>query len=174
MNIQITGRRLEVTPTLKDYVESRLHKFEKYSFKIAEVQVILNVEKYRHHAEMTVSLDGTVLQAEDETEEMYSTIDRVVDKLEKQVKKYKEKITDHRIKKGAKQKVDEAFVNTSPLPVIAKEKIFRLKPVSRKEAITQMELLQKDFFVYIDEENKNINVLYRRKTGNIGLINLVY
>ncbi|MHB8484031.1 MAG: ribosome hibernation-promoting factor, HPF/YfiA family [Nitrospiria bacterium] len=174
MKIQITGRHLDVTPTLKEYVESRLHKIEKYSFKISEVQVILDVEKYRHHAEMTLNLDGIVLQAEDETEEMYSTIDKVVDKIEKQVKKHKEKVTDHRIKPGGKQKSEEKFVSSLPLPNIGKEKTFELKPISQNEAIIQMEALQKDFFVYLDDENKNINLLYRRKAGDIGRINLVY
>ena len=174
MKIQVTGRHLEITPTLKEYIESRLHKIEKYSFRISEVQVILDIEKYRHHVEMTLSLDGTILQAEDETEEMYSTIDKVVDKIEKQVKKYKEKITDHRIKPGGKKKGVEDFVSPPSLPAITKEKTFQLKPISQKEAISQMEALQKDFFIYLDEGNKNVNVLYRRKAGDIGVINLVY
>lgn len=174
MKIQITGRHLEITPTLKEYIESRLHKIEKYLFKIIDAQVILEVEKYRHHAEITVVLDGMVLQAADVTEEMYSTIDKVVDKLEKQLKKHKEKLTDHRIKQGTKQIGEDSFSLPPALPRIGKEKRVNLKPISQKEALSQMESLQKDFFVYLDHENKNVNVLYKRKTGDIGLINLEY
>lgn len=174
MKIQITGRHLEITPTLKEYIESRLHKIEKYSFKIIEAQVILEVEKYRHQAEITVVLDGMVLQAADVTEEMYSTIDKVVDKLQKQLKKHKEKLTDHRVKQGTKQISDENVAAVPTLSRISKEKTFNLKPISQKEAISQMETLQKDFFVYLDHENKNVNVLYKTKAGDLGLINLQY
>ncbi|MBI3604784.1 MAG: ribosome-associated translation inhibitor RaiA [Nitrospirae bacterium] len=174
MNIQITGRHLEVTPTLKEYIESRLHKIEKYSFKILDVQVILDVEKYRHHAEMTVGMEGFTLQAHDETEEMYSTIDKVIDKIEKQLKKHKEKVTRHRIKPNAKELPVEDLSPVLILPRVIKEKAFKLKPISQKEAISQMESLQKDFFIYLDNENKDINVLYRRKAGSLGLIHVTH
>jgi putative sigma-54 modulation protein len=174
MKIQITGRHLEITATLKDHIEAKLHKIEKYSFNIIEAQVILEVEKYRHHAEITVVLDGMVLQAADVTEEMYSTIDKVVDKLEKQLKKHKEKLTDHRIKQGARQIGDENQPDFPAPPIIGKEKVFQLKPIGQKEAALQMERLNKDFFVYLDNENKNVNLLYKRKAGDLGLIKLEY
>ncbi|MFI5305061.1 MAG: ribosome hibernation-promoting factor, HPF/YfiA family [Nitrospiria bacterium] len=174
MKIQVTGRHLEITPTLKEYIEAKLHKIEKYSFKIIESQVILEVEKYRHHAEITVVLDGMVLQAADVTEEMYSTIDKVVDKLQKQLKKHKEKLTDHRVKQGSKQIGEEGLAESQPLLRVSKEKTFNLKPISQKDAIIQMESQRKDFFVYLDHEKKNVNVLYKRKAGDLGLINLEY
>ncbi|MBI1824328.1 MAG: ribosome-associated translation inhibitor RaiA [Nitrospirae bacterium] len=172
MKIQITGRHLEITPTLKEYIEAKLHKIEKYSFNIIEAQVILEVEKYRHHAEITVVLDGMVLQAADVTEEMYSTIDKVVDKLGKQLKKHKEKLTDHRIKQGVRLLGEETPDVAPKLPEIGKEKSFHLKPISQKEAVLQMKALQKDFFVYLDHKNKNISLLYKRKAGDLGLIRL--
>jgi len=170
MKIQITGRHLEITPTLKEYIKSRLDKIEKYHFKISEAQVILEVEKYRHHAEITLFLDGSTMIAEEETEEMYSTIDKAVGKLEKQVKKYKEKLTDHRPRKSVRTLPGEPPAEPRPFLKIVKEKTLALKPVSREKAIIEMESLQKDFFIYMDDEERNINVLYRRKNGDLGNI----
>ena len=172
MKIQITGRHLEVTPTLKEFIKTRLQKIEKYSFKITEALVVLDVEKYRHHAEITLFLNGLTFLAEDETEEMYATIDKVADKLEKQVKKHKEKVTHHRDKGGKKQLPEEIELETSLLSRIVKEKAFQLKPQSRESALLQMESLQKDFFIYLDDFQGKINVLYRRKQGDFGNIQL--
>ena len=173
MNVQITGRHLEITDTLKEHIEAKLHKLEKYSFKINEVQVILEVEKYRHHAEITMMLDGMVLQAADVTEEMYSTIDKVVDKLGKQLKKHKEKLTDHRVKNAAA--FEEATIAPLPaVPPVNKTKRFRLNPISQAEAYSQMESLGKEFFVFLDRESKNVALLYKGKSGDLGLIHLDY
>jgi len=174
MKIQMTGRHLEITPTLKDYIETKLHKIEKYSFRIIEVQVILEVEKYRHHAEITATLDGMVLQAADVTEEMYSTIDKVVDKLQKQLKKAKEKMTDHRVKHTGVS-LEEGEVEELPVRMkIGKEKRFKLEPVTRQEAMKQMDQSKKDFYLFLDQKDRAVNVLYKRKAGDIGIITLEY
>lgn len=129
----------------------------------------LSIEKYRHKAEVLLKANGTMIQAEGITGEIYSSIDEVVEKLEKQVKKYKEKLVSHR--KGEGKNVETI---TEEIPAetgrIIKRKRFDMKPMGPDEAVMQMELLDKDFFVFTNEISGNINVVYRRKDGNFGLI----
>lgn len=168
MNIIVNGRHLEVTPALKSYAEEKLKKFDRYLSQITEAIVTLSVEKYRHKAEVLMKANGVLIQAEGVTGEIYSSIDEVVEKLEKQVKKYKEKLVSHRKGEG------KASI-APPLPEpehgkIIKKKRFDMKPMSPDEAVMQMELLDKDFFVFSNHATGEINVIYRRNDGNFGLI----
>ena len=170
MNILVNGRHLEVTPALKSYAEDKIKKFERYSSDITEAIVTLSIEKYRHKAEVMLKANGILIQAESVTGEIYSAIDEVSEKLDRQVKKYKEKLVSHR--KGAAKNTE-----TSPNPSslheearIIKNKRFELKPMSPDEASMQMELLDKSFFVFINDMSGDINVIYRRQDGNFGLI----
>lgn len=95
MQINITGHHLELTASLRNYVESKLEKLERHFDQVVDVNVILSVEKLRHKAEATVHLSGTNVFAEDTQEDMYAAIDGLIDKLDRQVKKYKEKLTNH-------------------------------------------------------------------------------
>lgn len=167
MNIIVNGRHLEITPALHSYAEEKIGKFEKYLSNISEAVVTLSVEKYRHKAEVLLKVGGVMIQAEGVTGEVYSSIDGVVEKLEKQVKKYKEKLHDHR--KGDKRLVD----NTAPIQekgLIIRHKKHDMKPMSPEEAVHQMELLDKAFFVFVNDKGADINVVYRRNDGNYGLI----
>src|SRR3990172_9783877 len=96
MNILVNGRHLEVTPALKSYAEEKIKKFEKYSSDITEATVTLSVEKYRHKAEVLLKANGMLIQAESVTGEIYSAIDEVSEKLDRQIKKYKEKLVSYR------------------------------------------------------------------------------
>ncbi|MFA4830398.1 MAG: ribosome-associated translation inhibitor RaiA, partial [Thermodesulfovibrionales bacterium] len=96
MNVIVNGRHMDLTPALKNYAEEKVKKFERYSSNITEAVVTLSIEKYRHKAEVLLKANGTLIQAEGITGEIYSSIDEVVEKLEKQVKKYKEKLVSHR------------------------------------------------------------------------------
>jgi putative sigma-54 modulation protein len=170
MNIIVTGRHLEVTPALKKYAEEKIKKFNRYLSHISEAIITLSVEKYRHKVEVLLKVNGVLIQAEGITGEIYSSIDEVVEKLERQVKKYKEKLVSHR--KG-EEKGASATLKISPAEEtgkIIKNKKFELKPMSPDEAAMQMELLDKDFFVFTNVNSGNINVIYRRKDGNFGLI----
>jgi putative sigma-54 modulation protein len=170
MNIIINGRHLEITPALKSYAEEKVAKFERYLSDISEAVVTLSIEKkYRHKAEVLLKVNGVLIQAEGVTGEIYASIDEVSEKLERQVKKYKEKLVSYR--KGA------ARTNSSPKsePLsetgrIIKNKRFELKPMSPDEASMQMELLAKDFFVFINDISGDVNVIYQRRDGNFGLI----
>lgn len=171
MNVIVNGRHLEVTPALRSYAEEKMRKFERYLSNITEATVTLAVEKYRHRTEVLLKANGMMIQAEGITGDIYSSIDEVVEKLEKQVKKYKEKLMSHRKGEG-KEVPSLAAEGTSPLEstrIIKKERL-AMKPMSPDEAALQMELLDKAFFIFSNDASGEINVIYRRNDGNYGLI----
>jgi len=167
MNIIITGRHLELTSNLKKYAEGKLKKFNKYLNNVAEATVTLSVEKYRHRAEVLLKANGLIIQAESVTGEMYSSIDDVTEKLERQLKKYKDKWISYR--KGEEKEPTVLNNEELPSPIIKKESL-DIKPMSPEEAAMQMELLGKNFFIFTNVSSGNVNVLYRKKDGNFGLI----
>ncbi len=167
MNIIITGRQLELTDNLKEYTEGKINKFNKYLNNITEAVITLSVEKYRHKAEIILKSNGLMIQAESVTGEMYSSIDEVSEKLERQVKKHKDKWTTYR-KGEEKMPAVAAFDESSP--AIIKKEALDVKPMSPEEAAMQMDLLDKNFFIFINASSGNMNVLYRRRDGNLGLI----
>ena len=171
MNIIVNGRHLDLTPALKNYAEEKIKKFERYFSNITEAVVTLSIEKYRHKVEVLLKANGVMIQAEGVTGEIYSSIDEVVEKLEKQVKKYKEKLVSHRKGEGKNKNIEEAS-QEAPQETggIIKRKRFDMKPMGPDEAVMQMELIDKDFFVFTNEVSGDINVVYRRRDGNFGLI----
>jgi putative sigma-54 modulation protein len=170
MNIIVTGRHLEVTPALKKYAEEKIKKFNRYLSNISEAIITLSVEKYRHKVEVLLKVNGVLIQAEGITGEIYSSIDEVVEKLERQVKKYKEKLVSHRKVEGKASATALKTPSAEETGKIIKNKKFELKPMSPDEAAMQMELLDKAFFVFTNDSSGNINVIYKRKDGNFGLI----
>lgn len=168
MNIIVNGRHLEITPALKSYSVEKMGKFEKYLSNISEAVVTLSVEKYRHKAEVLMKVNGYMIQAESVTGEIYSSIDEVVEKLEKQVVKYKEKLQTFR--KSDKKNSVAAAEKASATGNIIKYKKFEMKPMSPEEAVDQMDLLDKNFFIFANLASGDINVVYRRGDGNYGLI----
>lgn len=170
MNIIVNGRHLNITPALRSYAEDKIGKFDRYLPDIAETIVTLSVEKYRHKAEVLLKVNGIMIQAESVTGEIYASIDEVSDKLERRIKKYKEKLVSHR--KGAGKTVEEGEAKGPSLEGgrIIKNKRFEIKPMSPDEASLQMELLDKNFFVFINDISGDMNVIYRRNDGNFGLI----
>ncbi len=169
MNIIVTGRHLEITPALKTYAEKKIRRFDRYLSNIAEAIVTITVEKYRHKVEVLMKANGVLIQAEGTTNDVYSSIDEVAEKLERQIKKYKEKLVSHRKAEGKSMAIP-AEAATPESGKIIKNKRFELRPMSPDEAAMQMELLDKDFFVFTNDNSGNINVIYRRRDGNFGLI----
>jgi putative sigma-54 modulation protein len=171
MNIVVNGRNVEVTPALRQYAEDKIGKFDRYMANISEATVTLSIQKHRHKTEVLLKANGNMIQAEGVTEELYSSIDEVVSKLDKQIKKLKGKLTSHR-KSEAKNK--ESFETTSTPPVetgkVIFQKSYAMKPMSPEEASMQLELDGKDFLVFTNSGNGNINVIYRMSDGNFGLI----
>ena len=175
MRINVRGRNMDVTPALQEYAIKRLNRLDKFFNSPIEAQVTLNVIKENHIVEVTISMDGLLLRGEEATLDMYASIDLVVDKLERQIRKYKTKINRklrQRIK-GLNEKLfppQEEEEEEAAEPVVVKTKRFVIKPMPLEEAILQMNLLGHDFFVFNNADTEDINVLYRRKDGNYGLI----
>jgi len=167
MNIIINCRQMDSTRNLKDYAEEKIGKFKKYLGNISEATVTLSVEKYRHTAEVLLKVNGSFIQAESTTGEMYSSIDDVVEKLARQVRKYKEKNVSLRKNKSKSESFPES---EETMPTIIKNKSYNIKPMSVEEAAMQMDLLDKEFFVFTNASSGNINVLHKRNDGNFGLI----
>ncbi len=170
MNIVVNGRHMEVTDALKSYASEKVAKVEKYLPEGSEAVVTLGVEKFRHKAEVLIKVNGILIQAHEETEEMYSSIDKVMDKLGRQVRKYKEKLKGHKGRGEEMAAMPETGAEMERIPEIIKIKRFDMKPMTPEEAVMQMELLDKDFFVFSNVSSGAVNVIYRRKDGNIGLI----
>ena len=163
MKLNIRGDKLEVTDAIRDYVIDKLGRLDKY-FKDEGVcaNVLLKVKGNRQIIEVTVPTDKYILRSEEEHNDLYAAIDLVVDKLEGQIRKNKTKLK--------KQNVDNRYKDFNFDYVIVKRKEIEMKPMDSEEAILEMELLGHSFFVYKDVDTNNINVLYKRKDGNYGLI----
>lgn len=172
MKFQIRGKNIPVTASLKEYVEKRLKKLDKYFDTNPEAIVTLVVERNRHRVEVTMPLNGYILRGEEESADMYSSVDLVVDKLEKQLNKYKTKF----LKKNKGATIREMPVGQMEAPVeddgavVVRTKRFAMKPMAVEEAILQMNLLGHNFFVFSNDDTEKVNVVYRRKDGNYGLI----
>jgi len=169
MEVMITGKQLDVTPALKEFLESRVKKIEKYTSKATQITFTLKVEKYRHLAEVLLKVNGYILQSEQETDEMYASVDKAMSKIERQLKKHKEKLCDHRLHQNnlpeeAAPPIDWADNN------IKKRKRHKIEAMSIEDAALQMELLDNQFFLFNSQEKGQLSVLYRRKDGSLGLI----
>ena len=175
MKIVFKGKHIEVTNAMRNYIEKRLNKIERHFDHILEVIVTLSVEKNRQIVEATLQASRALIRAEEETDDMYASIDKVADKLERQIQRYKEKYfqKSHHCteKKGLANKEANAEDSESDkIAKIVKTKRFAIKPMSVEEAAMQMDLLEHNFFVFANDNTNKVNVLYKRKDGNFGLI----
>lgn len=171
MAITVRGKNLEITPALKEYVEKRVKKVTKYFDKTGDITVILKVEKGHHQVEVTVPVNGILLRGEESTQDMYASIDQVMDKIEKQIEKYKTKL--EKKFRGGGFRADVA--STVVIPEAEEEELvrtkkFAVKPMDSDEAILQMNLLNHDFFMFRNIETEQVSVVYRRKDGHYGMI----
>ena len=170
MRIIITGRNIEVTEGLKSAVEERLSKLEKYFTKDVDVNVTLSVEKERKKIEVTIPMKGTIIRSEQVSNDMYVSIDLVEEVIERQLKKYKNKIVDRKQGGyGFKQEFLEKEYDDEEVNII-KTKKFEIKPMYPEDACIQMELLGHSFFVFMNAETEEISVVYKRKDGKYGMI----
>ncbi|WP_202708685.1 ribosome hibernation-promoting factor, HPF/YfiA family [Sporosalibacterium faouarense] len=171
MKITVSGKNMDVTDALRNTVEKKLNKLEKYFNEDVEVNATVSVEKNRHIFEVTIPFTKNILRAEEITDDMYASIDRSVDILERQIRKHKTKL-QKRFHNGDTIR----FENVSLLqeeddePKIVKTKKFAMKPMDEEEAVLQMELIGHSFFVFRNAETNEVNVVYKRKDGDYGLI----
>ena len=189
LNYNVRGENIEVTPAIRDYVESKVGKIEKYFDEVPEANAHVNLKVYSDRqgkAEVTIPLPNIVLRAEETSPDLYGSIDLVSDKLERQMRKYKTKVNrkfrrqtaelpdaispdlveetselDEELSSGTDEESDIRIVRT---------KRFDLKPMNAEEAVLQMEMLGHNFFVYLDGETESTNIVYKRDDGDYGLI----
>ncbi len=171
MKFVIVGRNIEVTPGLKAAVEDKIGKLEKYFNPDTEVHVTLSVEKDRQKIEVTIPVKGSIIRSEQVSNDMYVSIDLVEEIIERQLKKYKNKIVD---KKQAAASFSQMYVENDYMDdeevQIVRTKKFDIKPMYPEDACIQMELLGHSFFVFCNAETDQVNVVYKRKGDTYGLI----
>lgn len=178
MNIHTRGDRIELTDALRDYVEKKLSKLERYfeAPLTADVNVTLSVIKDMHTVEVTIPMPGLMLRAEERNTDMYASIDLVVDKLERQIRKHKTKVNRRLRHEGSVRTLFKTEVDSSAMHEeeeefeVVRTKRFNLKPMDVEEAILQMNMIGHNFFVFSNMDTEEVNVVYRRDDGKYGLI----
>lgn len=171
MRYIISGRNIDVTEGLKTAVYEKIGKLEKYFTPDTEIHVTLSVEKDRQKIEVTIPVKGKIIRAEQVSNDMYVSIDLVEEIIERQLRKYKNKLIDH---KQASYNFNQAYIEDDYLEddsiQLVKTKRFAMKPMDAEEACIQMELLGHSFFMFRNADTDEVNVVYKRKGNTYGLI----
>jgi putative sigma-54 modulation protein len=198
MHVKVTGRNIDLTPSLKDYLMEKLKRSQNHFDHPLEATAILSVAKNpsvadSQTAEVTVRVNGQIIRGEESTENMYASIDLVADKIERQLRKYKTKYwqkpshpkdKNHAVPVGGGEDIEDydvdmdasmvavkrAVKTDGSKPKIVRSKRFPLKPMTPEEAATHMDLLGHDFFMFINSDTGHVNTVYHRRDGNYGLI----
>lgn len=181
VELSVYGRNVEVTQRLQGYVEKKTARLDRYLADLSEVRVDLSSENARNALERQIAQitirdkHGTILRAEERSNDLFAAIDAVVDKLYRQIKRYRGKWLDSRRSGGTEQMLEALPIEDNEpedetSQSIVRRKRFSLQPISSEEAVEQMELLGHDFFVFFNSEEEAINVVYRRRDGNFGLL----
>lgn len=171
MKMTIVARKMDLTSGMKEYVEKKIKKLDKFFDDDTEAKVTMSVEKNRQKIEATIYSNNTIFRAEQVTSDMYVTMDKIIDDIERQIRKHKTRL-EKKLKKDAfvDMGVYESPVDEETEFKIIKKKSFTTKPMSDEEAILQMDLLGHTFFVYKNSETEHNNIVYKRKDGNYGII----
>ncbi len=185
MKVDITARHTEVTPALREFAEEKLHKLTKLLDDPIDAHVVLSIMKHRHIAEIQIKCRNVVLSGTEETADLYASIGEVVDKLERQALKHKEKIHDHKHRRGPRdpevtatieanvtqaQEVEASEPAQSAGPRIVHSRRCRVRPMSPEDAVSELEASGDQLLVFRDANSERINVLYRQKDGHYGLL----
>jgi putative sigma-54 modulation protein len=181
LHVIVQGKHLNVTPALRTYAETKVARLTRYFDHVQDAQVVLSVQRHKNLGkaqvvEVTLRGDGLVLRGEETSSDMYASIDLVVGKLKKQIEKYRSKFILKRRIDASRRKASlisaaEAAQRASPRePRIVRTKRFAMKPMTSEDAVLQMELLGHDFFVFRNAATMEVNVVYRRKDGQYGVI----
>ena len=172
MKVTVIAKNMELTDALKEIVQKKISKLEKYFEANVEAKATLSVQKNRQIIEVTIPFNGVILRGEEATSDMYKSLDLVEDKLERQIRKQKTRLSR---KHGGSLRFGE--INNIDLKASEEEegklvrvKKFGVKPMNSEEAILQMDLLGHNFFVYQDADSNKVNVIYKRKDGDYGLL----
>ena len=171
MKVTVIAKNIELTSALKEIVEKKIRKLEKYFEGEINAKATLSVQKNRHTIEVTIPFNGVILRGEESTDDMYKSLDLVEDKLERQIRKQKTRLSRRNGGSVRFAEVKDSDINIAEDDgALVKVKKFGVKPMNSEEAILQMDLLGHNFFVYQDAESSKVNVVYKRKDGNYGLL----
>ena len=172
MKFIIIGKNIDVTPGLREAVENKLGKLERYFTPDTEIHVTLSVQKGQQKIEVTIPVKGGIIRSEEKSSDMYVSIDLVEEIIERQLRKYKNKlVAKHQEDGNFKQEFFDASTPEDDSEIkIVRTKRFGIKPMYPEDACVQMDLLGHDFFVFCNAETDEVNVVYKRKNGAYGLI----
>jgi putative sigma-54 modulation protein len=186
MLCNITFRQLAATDALKNYAEEKVERVKKYLDRAGEAHVVLSLERHLHHADITIQSGAFVLRGREKSEDMYASIDLAMDKIERQLRRYKEKLKNHHGRQyehhqrtalnQLKVRHDVVSVpepdksNSDELPRVVRTNEFLVHPMTVDDAVMQMDLMNNDFLVFTNASSREMNVIYRRKDGHYGLI----
>ena len=175
MEISCTFRHMEPSTELRSYVEEKVYKVKKYFDSPVEAHIILKIEKFRHIADMTLSIDGNKIKAVDESSDMYSSIDQAMDKIEEQLRRLMSRKKEYRLEniKGTDLLINGVETQEDQVesePTIIRAERVDIKPMDINEAAMQMNMSKRNFFVFSNSKSKSINIIYKRNDGNLGLI----
>ncbi len=170
MEIEITARHTKISKPLKDYANKKISRLEKYLYRIESIKLKLEVEKYRHIAELRIHANRNIFKAKETSIDLYSAIDLVIDKIERQIQKFKERYKAHH--RATPQTVK--LSKSKDLENIVSIKQFEVKPSTLSSAIDEMNSLNYNFYIFLDSRTKKLNAVYRKENGSYGLIELIY
>lgn len=175
MDIDFTGRNIEITPAIRRFTEEKMRKLARVLDGIVETHVILRVEKHRHHAEMVVHSRHATLSGSETTDDLYASIAKVIEKLERQAKKHKEKFSwgKKKMKGTATIRTALAPEESSRLaiePRVIRTRRYAVKPMSVDDAVLQVQSSESSFLVFREATSQRVSVVYKRSDGNFGLI----
>jgi putative sigma-54 modulation protein len=171
MQLSVKGRNLEITDAIRAYAEEKVRRMTRYLEHIVSGTVYLSVEKHQQIAEVTLRVRDLTIRAEESTDDLYSSIDLVAEKLERQILRYKERIAAHVSRSGSREGWEVAPTPPAAEDLqVVKTKRFAVKPAEVDEAVLQMDLLGHNFYVFRNARTDEVNVVYRRRDGHYGLI----
>lgn len=179
MLVIVKGKNMQVSDALKDYASKKIARLEKHLASIKEATVTMGLQRNQHIAEITLMGDGILIRGEERSPDMYASIDLVVEKLDKQVSKLKSKLIDkprsdsarlQAIIEAASERATEEGAGEEFTPEIIRTKRFAIKPMTPEEASLQMEMLNHNFFIFLNQDTEQVNVIYKRRDGGYGLI----
>jgi len=177
MRVSVTFRHMDNSDALKKYAEDKIGRLKKYEYSPVDASVVLSVEKHRQIAEVVINAEKMTIKGREATENMYSAIDMVMEKIEKQIKKHKERLVSHKadntripveINEPAPVRI-ERYVQEGEDPAII-TKTLDSKPMTVEEAAMQLDMSKSEFLVFINADSREMNVIYRRKDNNFGHI----
>lgn len=172
MNIKITGKNIEITEAIKDYLEKRLEKLEKFSGKNTDINVYCSVEREEQIVEIQINHDGEFLRVEERNADLYASVDLAIDRAERQLRKEKEKRVEKSQSNSLKSKILGIFKGEErdTQGQVTKTRVYELKPLTLDDAKLKLEASKDMFLVYVDSETSAVNVLFKRDDGSFGMV----